>query len=346
MKMEPDTQQPAPVGATRKTIKEAPEGRFPKIVRLTTFLVVVGAVLGFVSYQRARGQLGEAMMSAGSQMMMLAEAEHQDAPRQVVINGQRIHFTSGMAPFAPTEVLDRFEARCEGANAGLMAEFSRIIAEHPDDEGAHRMEEIGAPVLREQHGNTGYVACFDFGDETVGIRGLMERYARFEETRDLHDFGDLRYVYVEPAREDRAHFVAIWTEGTLQLGELFPESGDARGADVAGIPRPPGSRRVITAHETGEDQVATIYQGSDLDQGELESFYLRELPANGWQVLDTHEHEAARRLANEIGPGVAALRGDQMVFLALTTDTDGHGRAAILMTGEEAAEEVESGDGG
>lgn len=330
----------APVGSTRRTIREKPEGLLPKILRVTALMLVLGAGFAFFGYQRVQGQLSEALLQAGPQMMMLADAEHQDAPRELVLNGQHVRFSSGIAPYSPTEVLNRFEQRCEDVDADLMAQFSEIIAEQPDSEGAHRLELL-SPVMRQQTSNHGYVACFDLGHERAALNTIVERYQAFARSRDLHDFGDLRYVYAEPAGEGSTHFVAIWTEGSLRFDELFPETGDARGVDPANIPRPPGARRVLTAAEHGVADVATIYEGSELDEGQLESFYRRELPGEGWRILDGEAYRssvaggaATPAAMRDIRPALVAQRGDRTVFFSLTTDFEGRGRAAVLTSGD------------
>jgi len=323
--------RPEPVGSTRRTIRQKPEGRLPKVLRLAAFSVVVlGGVL-FALYRRAEGQLAESLLGAGSQMMMLADAERQDTPREVLVNGQRVHFSSGVAPFGSREVLDRFEARCEEVDGGVMSDIQRVMTEHGEDpRAAGRVERLGTvhPILRRDVGRNGFVACFDFGAESVGLRGVMERYHRYEQTHDLHDFGDVRYVFVEPAGENRTHFVAVWTEGSLRLDQLFPEEGDAHGSDFADVPRPPGARRTLTAHEVGDDQFANVYSGSQMDEGELADFYRRELPGIGWRILDSDDPRA-RRLEDDRHV-LIAIRGEETLFLSLTTSFDGRGNAVIV----------------
>jgi hypothetical protein len=319
------------VGSTRKKIAEKPEGILPKILRVTALFVVLGGAGVALTYQYARGQISEALLGAGAQMMMLAEASRQDTPRELFINGQRIHFSSGSAPLSVTALLDRFEQRCEAIDAHLMERVSEMLAQHPEHPMARRVETV-SPVLRSDNEERGYVACLDWGSEAADLEELLRRVRRFEQTRDLHDLGDLRYLYAERSSEG-SHFVAIWTEGPLSFDALFPESGDAQGRDPEDIPRPPGARRVLTASEVGESQIATIYRDSELEQGGLESFYRRELPAHGWTVLDDEAAAAARARA-EMPPALVAMRGDRLVFIVTATDAEGRGEAAIIETGE------------
>lgn len=327
---------PPPVGASRQKHTRAPEGLLPKILRLTATMSVVFGVLAFGVYQRVQGQLGEQLLGAGSEMMMLADAERQDTPRQLFVNGQRIFFSSGMAPMPPREVLARFEARCEQVDAQLMAQFSEVVAEHPDAPEARRLESF-RPLLREERDGVGFVACLDLGAGRLEVDDYVQRFRRFRQTRDLHDIGDLRYVYVEPASNDRTHFVAIWSEGTLRFDHLMPETGDAPGVDPEGVPRPPGARRVVSAREDGIDEVATIYQGSELEEGQLESFYRRELPAHGWRVLDPTDGDPRVWSAPAVRPALVAQRGEEWVWLAVSTDREGRGTATVVTSGSPFA---------
>lgn len=323
---------PAPVGARRRTHRTKPEGLAPKLLRVTALFVVLGVVFAGVSYQRARGQLSESLLGAGAQMMMMSDAERQDAPRRMVLNGQHIEFSTGIAPYTVGELLDRFESQCEEIDAGLMERLSDALARHPDPE--REAHAAGTPpVLRDENGGNGYVACLDMGRQTLQFEELLERYRAFERTRDLHAIGDLRYLYAQPIGDgSRSHFVAVWTDGSMRLGDIFPDDGsDVHGDDPADVPRPPGSRRVLSAYEVGDPQRATFYQTSELDQGHLSDFYRRELAASGWQLLASDDPRA--QLPDGVDPALVAMRGGRIVWLAFTTDPDGRVNAAVIETG-------------
>lgn len=323
---------PQPVGASRRKIQEKPEGLAPKILRVTALGVVLLAIAGAFSYQRARGQIGESLLGAGAQMMLMADAERQDAPRRMLINGQRIHFSTGVAPYSVGALLDRFQASCESIDAGLMERMQEALAMAPDPD-RERIAASRSPVIRDENGGNGYVACLDLGRENVELTELLERFRRFERTRDLHDVGDLRYVYAQPMGDgSRSHFVALWTEGSLRLGEIFPEDRvDARGEDPDDVPRPPGAIRTLSAFEEGDPQRATFYQTEELDEASLASFYRRVLPQNGWTLLE--DEEARSRVPADVRPALVAERGDRLVWLAFSTQPDGTVDTAVIETG-------------
>lgn len=322
-----DLEKPRPVGSSRKKVTRKPEGIAPKIIRLTTFIAVIGAIGLLTSYQRARGQLREVLLSAGAQMMLLGDAEHQDDPRQMILNGQRIHFSTGVVPYSVSELLDRFEGVCEQVDAELMERMDEALAMRPQENAEYRVPV--RPIVRDQVDDSGYIACLDLGRDGVEVGTLIERFREFERSRDLHVIGDLRYVYATSMSDgERAHFVALWTDGPLLFDQIFPESGDALGVDPVDIPRPPGGRRVLSAHETGDSQRATIYESAELDEGGLDLFYRRELVAHGWRLL-----EGPRIPSSEARPALVAEKEGRMSWVALTTDLHGRAAAAIIETG-------------
>lgn len=326
-------QPPSPVGAGRRTLKVRPEGVLPKVVRLATFLACVTCVFGVVGYRRVRGQLGESLLGAGAQMAMVDDVERQDAPRRLLLNGQEVHFSTGVSSLGVDALLDRFEARCEQLDAGLMEELQDSLARRPDPAREASAAQADGPVLRDENGGQGYVACVELGRERVPLASLLERVQRFEQSHDLHDLGDLRYLYAEPMADgERTHFVTVWTEGSLRFDAVFPEEGDAQGSDLRHVPRPPGSRRTLSAFETGDAQRAIFYETDELDEGALGRFYRRELPGLGWTLLESPD--AARpRGAGDVTPALVAQRGTQLLWMTFSTDLRGRVRAAFVETG-------------
>jgi hypothetical protein len=128
------------------------------------------------------------------------------------------------------------------------------------------------------------VACIDLGSDEISPPEILQRVDRFLRTGELSTLGGLRYAMAE--RGERAtSFITFWTEGKANLFEAFPSDGDAPGRDAQGVPRPPGSVRVLSAWERDRAPALSVYRVASLDAVELEGFYRRSLPENGWQVL-------------------------------------------------------------
>ncbi len=288
------------------------------LVVLTSLFVAVLAT-GWV-YHQARAQVGEGLMDLGAQMMRFADSRRQDAPRDLMLNGQRLRFSSGTADRPAREVLDFFEARCADADGGLSEQVEALREQRPD---AFEGERSSSPVLREGNDRQGYVACLDFG-QSIGVTELAERLVRFGETSDVADVGEMRFVFAEQNERGATHFVAMWATGSFDLDRMFPEQGDVPGRDVAGVVRPSESRRTLSSWEQGEPYTLTVYETRE-DEGTLERFYRGALGRAGWTVLDPARRDpAAPRL-------VVAEQGDRMLTVLFSTDlATGHASVAVI----------------
>lgn len=289
-----------------------------KGARLATFVGVLGLLGAGLTYSRVRGQVGEQMISMGESLMRYERAERQDAPRELRLNGQSLMVTSGTTPDDVDVVLDEFEARCRSHNAALQEQIRSVS---PQD----------FFILREERNGVGAVGCLDFGQE-ISAAELLGRANRFRETNDLHDLGDLRYVFARTLDEGHgAHFLTFWTTGSLDFDEITGNGGnsDVPGSDITGIPRPPRSRRILDAMEAGDDQRVVSYAGSSMTEWELEAFYREALPRAGFHLVEPPEGVAVR----SDGILLAAERNERLTFLVLATDRHGQGVASVL-TGE------------
>ncbi|HJL17695.1 MAG TPA: hypothetical protein RMH99_18670 [Sandaracinaceae bacterium LLY-WYZ-13_1] len=292
-------------------------------------VLFVGVLVGGAVYHRARAQMSESFFGLGDQMMRYAEARRQDAPRDLVLNGQTIRFSSGTANQPLAEVLDHFEARCAAVDGDLAEQIDELRAAHPEV-GAEPLEADG-PSMREERGDEGFVACLDMGPGPVSAQQLAERVARFGETGDVSAIGDMRYVFAEQYAiegQTRTHFVGLWTRGTFDLERMFPEEGDAPGVDLDDVARPPESRRVLMGFERGQPYTMTVY-ASARSEAALESHFRRTLPARGWTLV-----EPAREPGPDAPRMVVAEQGRRMLTVVLQPSLEHGGTDAALFHSE------------
>lgn len=304
----------------------APASRARRILRRVgqVLLVVlfIGVLAGGWAYHRARAQVGEALRGLGPQMMAYAGARSQDAPRDLVLNGEVIRFSSGTADRTAAEVLDFFEARCAQADGGL---YEQVLAVHQAQPDVVPAPDERGMALREDDGTRGYVACIDFGS-SIGFGELTARIQRYGQSGDVGEIGAMRYVFAEQAEVDgalRTHFVAMWTTGSFNLTRMFPADGDAPGRDIEGVGRPPEARRVLTGFERGVPYAMSVYQ-SRQDEADLERFYRRQLEREGFSFLDGERRGDAPRT-------LVAEQGERMVTIVFTTDLATGGSSAAVI---------------
>jgi hypothetical protein len=198
-------------------------GRAKAILRLTAYLAIVSVGLGALGVRAARAEAGKAGLAFGRQLLPLVELESERST--IRLNGQPLFVSSAITSGPIGAILDRFERDCAG--------------------GSHAAETRFAPRLdvfrREAGSREGVVFCFAHGE-----RSFADAALRYRSSRDLGEFGDLRYAYVTRTDDGRARVVATWTEGSFKL-DAETETGDAAGSDPEEAPRPPHARRVLSA---------------------------------------------------------------------------------------------------
>jgi hypothetical protein len=129
----------------------------------------------------------------------------------------------------------------------------------------------------------------------------------------------------EHGRDDTS-FITFWTDGQANLFDAFPARGDAPGRDPAQLPRPPRSRRLLSAWEKDRGSSLSLYRSETMDAGALDGFYRRELMKNGWQVLDDRRPES---MAAGGKSAFLAERRGRTVFFTIVSDANGKGHASV-----------------
>lgn len=303
----------------------------PRLARVGALLVVLfGALFLFVG-QRAKADLHEIMLGFGAQMMRYDGADRQGAPRQIYMNGERMLLATASTTNSLDTVLDYYERRCMARDGALEQELLRAVG--ATEPGAIPVDErLIDTTIRHDTGGRGYVACLDMGEGAIPITELAQRVTAFADNGNLGEVGHLRYVYVTDEITTR-HVVTFWTEESFNIAKMVPETGDAPGRDVDALPRPAGSRRMLSAWEDGQPQSLTVYAFAPQGEAALEAFYRRELPRRGWRVEVPREASAGslRRPAElDDVRVIGAEREGRSAFLVLGEDDEGHGTLTVL----------------
>lgn len=270
--------------AAQKAERRARRRRVWKRIGQAVLIVAfVGTCAGGWMYHRAEAQMSAELVELGEHMMVYADARRQDAPRDLVLNGQIIRFSSGTTPHSADEVLDYYEARCAEVDGQLQQQMQDLADAHPEAAG----EMPDRPSMRRDDGERGYVTCLDMGPDEVSVTELVDRLGRYGETGDVYELGEIRYVFAEEAEIDgqtQTHFVAMWSQGSFNVNRMFPEDGDVPGDDVPGLARPDDSRRVLSGFERGVPHTLTVYE-TRMDETELATFYRSSLRDAGFELV-------------------------------------------------------------
>lgn len=263
---------------------------------IRTLLAV--AVLSLIALGAGRSVFAEVdarMIEVGAN---LVEAERVmpglAGERVLVLNGARVVMLSGSSPQPVAAVLDHFQRYCGS------------------EEGPDRF-------LRGGDDRRGYVACL----ERLAAASTGELLSVLGEVvlDGLAAAGSVRYFYAE-RRGDTTVYIAATLEGGLDVARMFPAEGDAPGAELTGIARPAGSRRILFAYQEGQPYQVALYVEARLQPGELLREYRRRLAADGWRILEGRAQQDRTRA----GSALFVEKGGRLVALVVA-----HGRAGTSL---------------
>lgn len=284
----------------------------PNATRLAAFIMVGALATSVVAVRQARAQVNEGMRRLARQLMPYAEQGAVESPRRVVVNGESLYLAVGTTRDTVAAVLDYYEAQCarrggrttESLRADQRAQlagaaFNQLWAQTAP--GGARIES-----MREGDDNEGYVVCVDTGEVRVGLDELSRRLEEVVRTGDLSRWGNLRYAYVT-RRPSGTRILTVATEGPFNLLGMFPASGDAPGSDIAGLPRFPGMRRAVSAHEEGIPNGLGMYTVT-APMPTVRDWYRQEMGRHGWQLIERPSLPAANAHVD------AATRDRSLVF--------------------------------
>lgn len=275
-------------------------------VRVFWFLAAVNIAITAFFFPQARAQAEEAAKRTGLMLLQQIGPTLVGPPEVLSINGQRMSLASKLTPLSVEQVLARFEQHCREHSGDLAREIATMPA-------AERALGQLPPELRDpskwltsrqvsQDGKAGQLACIARKDSGGGMQGLVDRIVKFTDSGDLAEIGDARYVV---ARKDEAsgqtHVLAMWTEGSFNIPAMFPDEGDAPGSDSTAAPRPPASRRVLSADISNKSYGIRMYDTQQTHE-QVQAFYAEMMKARGFALhplpnqdseLDLNEHVQA-----------------------------------------------------
>jgi hypothetical protein len=287
----------------------------PQLTRLGAFVVTGMLATAVVSVRSARAQVNEGLRHLARQLMPYAEQGVMESPRRVVLNGESLYLSMGTTRDGVEAVLDYYEARCARTSGHLTesvraldhASFNRLWTP-----GARRAASI--ETVRFGDADGGYVACLDVGEERLTPESILHRAEAMIASGDLSRYGELRYAYVTRGTSG-TRILTVATQGRFNVLRLFPDQGDAPGADIPGLARYPQMRRVISAYEDGVPNKLGVYTVR-APAAQVRSWYRAQMAGRGWAVLDLPRD---RQLPPEIEARrdrmVAFEKGGETLFL-------------------------------
>lgn len=300
--------------------------RIRGLLRVSAYGAFVFGSLAAVAMRSAWGDVGESSMIVGRELLSVKDLVARS--HAVRINGEEVFVASATVPGKHKDVLDQIERLCrEGSK-----ELDEIIKDPESKltpEGRTALSALGLSglgIMRREGPTEGMVGCLA-RTGNGGLVGLSERLGAFAQTLDLGEIGKLRYVYTQQ-EGDTTHVVTVWTDGSLKVNQMFPQTGEPAGSDPPGMPRITGSQRLLSAEVDGAPYGVRIYDVPGT-AGEALAFYDKQMSEQGWestsQVVQVEPN--ARHFAKE---GIELLMSFQ----------EAHGRTAISVVAMQAQAEL------
>ena len=165
----------------------------------------------------------------------------------------------------------------------------------------------------------------ELGARARSLSTLATAITRLARSWDLAALGQPRYVYAsrtedEPSR--RTFVFTMWSDGPLDLRRMLPRGqSDADGVDPAGLPRPPETQRVLSAHESTRPSGVFVYRSRATDARELAHTFRAEVERAGWHLIATKRGERLR--VDDAELFAAERDGQQVVVLSHASRTSG-----------------------
>ncbi|HVY28782.1 MAG TPA: hypothetical protein VHB79_19635 [Polyangiaceae bacterium] len=222
----------------------------------------------------AHARLGEALLGFGDQLVKLQDLKANSAPRQLNINGSSMGVLTLSTQLDVAAALDRFHSLCR-QRGGLQVPPALANKLGP-------ARTAFDATFRQEGSTEGVLACIDSG-HPLSLEQLTERLTALRDSGDLAALGELRYVFARRSGTTTTLLV-FWTDGSAPLLKMFPPAGDAPGRDPENVPRPEGSRRVLSATEHGAPYHVTLYKAGSRSSAALLNWYSHALEASGWQL--------------------------------------------------------------
>lgn len=293
-------------------------------VRLATYFTLTFGALALVSARAVYADAREIALGVGHELSSLGDVTA--GAYRIHINGASMYRASARTTQPLKEVLDRYQAYCAMSPSILgraMTDVPQALEEHVDIPKGHPLRQ---GIVREEDERRGMVACF--ADDGKRLDGLNDRLRAFRETSDLSVFGRFHYVFAKRTDGGDTHVVTLWSEGSLNVSELFPSSGDAPGTDSPMTPRPTKSRRTFSAWADGYPAAVRIYEvASSRDLVERE--YDAQLVSKGFTKV-------------KAGEAIAYVGGDGSEIILSLTEQGSRTFATVVEAGASSVARIQS----
>jgi hypothetical protein len=287
-------------------------------LRISLIVLVVGAVLGFGHFMTPRGSeayakvfydLGETLSSPGMPEFMKMQVD-EGAVQEVTLNGNKLFYTLYRTDKSIDTLLDYYENLYQSKQRVIAPPEARQAllkyVKNSKDRAEHerRINET-EKILNDRFIRFEGKAWGGFATIVTGKEGdadysndMIARFRKFKKSGMATDLGDPKILvaFKDPSRGDTQYF-NVWPADDFDFRNIRPRGeDDAPGGDVLDVPRPFGSRRMVSfAQEHGGTTYEILsYRGRGTAEEVLENMVGTMLD-NEW-AISAHVEESRQQL--------------------------------------------------
>jgi hypothetical protein len=279
--------------------------------RIATIVLLVGAIFGFGHFMTPRSpdvfarvfeDMGSVLNSPGMPAYMNLEVEEGQV-QEVYLNGNTLQYTLNRTHKRLDTLLDYYEnlyqsEKHEFAPKAAREALLKTVKDPKDREEQRRRIAATDQILNERFvrfdgKNWGGFSTFITGKEGKADYNadMVQRFRKFKESGDATELGEPKLlVAFEDASAGDVQYFNVWPAGGFDFKSVRPQGeDDAPGYDLADIPRPYDSQRLITFGQShmGADYQILLYRGGGTIE-EVAAHYATALSDEGWSISATH----------------------------------------------------------
>ncbi len=286
--------------------------------RLSAYCLCVSAVFGGISLHSAKAQAGEQLQAFGREMDRISDIFGENTHMR--INGQDLYLANGSSKESMEATLDRFEKYCKASDSVFKDLPKQLNVPEDAKEERARFADIDLSTHRKVNGDLGSVMCIVRGTNTGN--GLLDSLKKFGTTQDLGALGKMRYAQARKQPDGSLHVMMLWTEDSLNLGELMPPDGvESKGHDGSLAPRPPASRRIMSVDVVDSSHAAYVYESTN-NPNDTIRFYDQRMAADHYNVVD--DPSAASRPKTELSGEYRMYERDGVTVFVVAQSNENH----------------------
>ncbi|MBT8352196.1 MAG: hypothetical protein KJO26_13325 [Deltaproteobacteria bacterium] len=216
-------------------------------------------------------------------------------PRKVIVNGNTSYLTVGKSKDDISKILNFYAKRYPPQPVGKIDDaILKKVNDRKLKQCMINMNEVLECMSESQHfrmerDDFGFFGAIEFhnADLTLGSEKFAEKYENAMTTGEFGKIGTGRIVIAlkNPGTQD-TRIINLWTDRDFNLKNFLPDTkGDMGGKDIPGVPRYPGSRRLLAIEQENTLTYDTLvsYEGGGGVVGNI-LFYHSRMEDAGWKT--------------------------------------------------------------